>query len=363
MNLDFQAGGSPLAARMNPIIYTVILVGLVIIAIFFGVWFLLNLKKKKEESPEWIEAQKTRPTIKKDVTVFSQKYSLRPEEEAFLWKICRRYEIQNINYSVKELYNITPYFQQYYNENKNLPDTELNALYKVRFRLERIFASFFRVSSTKALTAGQKINEIFPDGSKARYSVLYNHEDFLAIAVPKEVFESDTKPENLEKVAFSFTTDEGMSYAFVSRVMRYEKNEKNGETKYSMLVSHSTDLIEKQQRSFKRIHVNEKCRIASVKTETDRKGNKIYVPTDQKFDCMLTNISGGGCCISTTLPVKEGQLSYVALNLPEGETGVIGKIIRTRKSKTQGLYNLHIQFINISLKVQNKILAKVYGYN
>lgn len=359
MNLDFQAGGSPLAARMNPIIYVVILIGLIIIAIFFGFWFLLNLKKKKEESPEWIEAQKTRPTIKKDITIFSQKYSLRPDEETFLWKICKRYEIPNINYAVKELYNITPYFQQYYNENKNIPDTELNALYKVRFRLERIFASFFRVSSTKALVAGQKINEIFPDGSKLHLSVMYNHDDFLAIKITKEIYESETKPENLERVAFSFTTEEGMSYAFVSRVIRYEKNDEN----YSMLVSHSTDLIEKQQRSFKRIHINEKCRIASVRTETDRKGNKIHVPTDQKFSCMLTNISGGGCCISTTLPVKEGQLTYIAINFPEGEVGVIGKIIRTRKSKTQGLYNLHIQFININLKVQNKILAKVYGYN
>ena len=150
-----------------------------------------------------------------------------------------------------------------------------------------------------------------------------------------------------------------MRYAFVSRILRYE-TDANG---HQMIISHSNDLITKQQRHFKRISVNEKCKIASIKSETNKKNEKKLVPTEKKYECALTNISGGGCCISTTLPIKENQMTYVEFSLSDGEYGVFGTIVKTRKSPTQGLFNLHIKFNDISVEVQNKILAKVYGYN
>ena len=359
MNLNFQAGGSPLAARMNPAIYTVLIIALVIAGILAAVFLILNQWKEIEETPEWQEAQAKRKTNRKDVEIFSEKYKLRPDEEAFLWKICKKYGITNILFAIKDLNSINPYFEKYYAQNKNNSAADINLMFRLKFRLERIFAASVIISSTKLIAKNSKISEIFPDGTKTDFFVYENTKDYLSIKITKEFFESQKKPENLEKVAFTFHSQAGMQYAFVSRILRYE-NEQNG---YQMIVSHSNDLITKQQRHFKRINVNEKCKIASIKIETNRKNEKKYIPAEKKYECVLTNISGGGCCISTTLPIKESQMTYIELSLSDGEYGVFGTIVKTRKSQTQGLFNLHIKFDNISLEVQNKILAKVYGYN
>ncbi len=359
MNLDFQAGNSPLAARMNPAIYVVLIFALAISGILGIVFFILKKRKQAEETPEWIEAQAKRKTKRKDVEVFSEKYKLKPDEENFLWKMCRKYEIPNILFAVKKFSSIEPYFEKYYSQNKNTSQADINLMFRLEFKLERIFAASVVISSTKMIAKNSKISEIFPDGTKTDFFVYENTKDYLSIKITNEFFESPDKPENLAKVAFTFRTEAGMQYAFVSRILRYE-TDANG---CQMIVSHSSDLITKQQRHFKRINVNEKCKFSSIKIETTKKSEKKLVPAEKKYECMLTNISGGGCCISTTLPIKENQMTYIEISLADGEYGVFGTIVKTRKSKTQGIFNLHIKFCNISVEVQNKILAKVYGYN
>ena len=65
--LDFQAGNSPLASRQNPVIYTVLLVALVIIAIAFAVWLFLKYRKKLKETPEFLKNEKESVTTYKDI--------------------------------------------------------------------------------------------------------------------------------------------------------------------------------------------------------------------------------------------------------------------------------------------------------
>ena len=75
----------------------------------------------------------------------------------------------------------------------------------------------------------------------------------------------------------------------------------------------------------------------------------------------ITNISAGGCCIQTTLPIKEKQ--YIGVSLPD--TGIdevmVGIIRRTRRLPT-GKLALHIQFVQISLFAKNRINTLVYKY-
>ena len=106
MNLNFQAGTSPLAARMNPAIYTVLLFALIVAGSLTFLFFLLNKKKEKEKTPEWIEAQSKRKTKRRDVEIFSEKYKLKPEEENLLWKICKKYGIPNILFAIKDIKSI-----------------------------------------------------------------------------------------------------------------------------------------------------------------------------------------------------------------------------------------------------------------
>mgnify|MGYP002624699869 CR=1 FL=1 len=361
MNLDFQAGGSPLASRQNPVIYAVLIVGAIIIAVFFLIWFILKVLKERKATPEWIQKEAERCTKKKDVLEFAEKYLISKEEADLLWRICRKYKIQNILYTIKHYTDIDGYFKTYYDELRMAKNTEreINNAFKLKFNLEKIFAASERVSSSHSLVKEQRIAEIFPDGSKLPFKVADIKKEHLAIEITQDFYNSETKPKSMEKIAFTFNSATGMSYAFLSRLLRYEQTASG---KYLMFVSHSSDLIMKQQRNFKRATMNEKCRIASVKSVKDKKDRVTLVPSESKIDCALINISGGGCCISTTLPVKEGQAIYTEFDFESGVVGVMGKIIKTRKAKTEGLFNLHICFTQISIEDQNKILAKVYSY-
>lgn len=355
-----EATGSPLVARMNPIIYVALIFGIFIVAVAGSLAFLYNMLKAKQKSPEWIEAQKGRVTKKRDIEEFSKKYKVSSKYEEFLLKFCKKQKINNFLYTFRDLEYIEPFFRNHYVELLNSNNQkEINLLFRTKFEVERIVASLSTVNSTKAIPKNWKITEIFPDGSKAHYKVLENTSECITISIPEEVFNSDDKPEAMEKVAFTFKLETGMKYAFVSRLMRYEKKGEN----FCMIVSHSNDLIAKVARNFKRIPVNERCKIASCSVETNKKNEKKLVPAEKRFDVALTNISGGGCCVSTTLPVKENQNIYIELNFADGTYGIFGRIVKTRKAKTEGLYNLHVQFTDISLEAQNKILAKVYRYN
>ena len=72
MNFDFQAGGSPLASRQNPAIYASVIIGIVIVLVFFLFWFIQKKVKQMRSTPEWIKKESERPTNKKDVIEFSE---------------------------------------------------------------------------------------------------------------------------------------------------------------------------------------------------------------------------------------------------------------------------------------------------
>lgn len=359
MDFDFRAGKTPLQARQNSMIYVIILISLVIIAFLFLVWFLLRIYKKHKETPEFLEKEKNRITNKNDVELLSKKQNLSKTFAALLLKICKMYEIPNILYSIKDIKNICDYFDKYYREQKNnISPQEINNLFNLKYKLERIYASYSPLTNTYSLPANMQISQIFKDGSKKNYTLYTNKKEYLAIEVP-EAQKDDKEREALSKIAFTFTSETGMSYAFLTRIMRYEKTADN---RLLMIVSHSNNLITKQQRNHKRIYINEKTTFSSLKKQVEKK-QVTFVPSDQKYNCVMTNISAGGCCITSTLPIKEGQMVSIELPFNEEKLNCYGKIIRTRKSLSPGIYNLHIQFLNLPLEVQNSILIRVNNIN
>lgn len=362
MNFDFQAGGSPLASRQNPVIYVTVVFGLIIIAVFFLFWFIQKKIKQLRSTPEWIKKESERPTAKHDVSEFAERYFLSQDLADLLWRICKKYKIRNILYSMKHFSDIDGFFKMYYDELKasGNNEKEINATFFLKFKMEKIFAASEKVSSTRSLAKESRISEIFPDGSKMIFKVYENRKEDLLIEITDEFNNSKDKPEAMDKVAFTFNSSSGMPYAFVGRLIRYEDM---NDGKHVMHVSHSSDLIVKQQRNFKRKNTNEKCLISSVRTETGKRGKVTMVPSESKYNCTLLNVSGGGCCVSTTLPVKEGQLIFTQISTPVGSVGIYGKIIKTRKAKTEGLFNLHVQFTDIPINTQNKIFAKVYDFS
>lgn len=363
MNLNFQAGGSPLEARGNIIIYGVLIVAGLVIGVFFMLWLWRNIQNKKKEDPKWIETQKNRPTRNSDVRETCQKYNLSAEQGGILLWLCKTFQIPNIYYTIRDFSSIEDCFRQGYKTIKETwQPSRINKFFVLRFDVEKISAMSTPTSSTNSLPVNHKMTLVLENGTTTQCTISESTKDNLSLVISKDFFESGEKPTELSKVAFSFVSPSGLPYVFVTRVTRYQVDSKGQNI---LIIPQSTNLIAKSQRHYKRLNTNEKCRIASVSVKEKSKNNskKIFVESEKKVECTLLNISGGGCCINTTLPIKEGQKIFVEIKLNGEDCSAIGKIIKTRKSKTPCTYNLHVQFIQVSVEVQNLIYEKVYGYN
>lgn len=337
-----------------------LLIALIVLALFFIIWLYLKWKKKIQDTPAYQESQKKRPTRRNDVREAAERYNLSKIEEATLWFLCSRYKIQNILYSIQEPETLVPFFDKAYADLKDGGDHEqINRIFHLRFRLDKIYAGTQNIANTYNLAQATPLSMYTPEGERIACSVAECAKDFIAVMMPEDYYSSPLRRKELSRIAFSFASKTGMTYAFVTRVMRYQRDREGNPC---MLIAHSAELIKKIQRNFKRIDVSEPCQFAAVKKETGDGGKMHFVPSDKRNDGILTNISGSGCRLRVRLPLKEGQLICTFFNFYDEGQFVIGKIVKTRRLQKQTLFNIHIHFIDISIEMQNRILAKVYGY-
>ena len=190
-------------------------------------------------------------------------------------------------------------------------------------------------------------------------TIVQNQKDFFVVEIPDFIYNSPRKPEKLTRSRFTFKTHDGLSYNLVTRIIRY--NQAN-DGKYQMIISHTDQLESQAQRHFKREFFEMQCNFASVKENPKPgKNESKYIVSETEYEGKLSNISAGGCCIQTTLPIKEKQLIGVILLDAGIDETIIGIIRRTRKLPT-GILALHIQFLEISLEARNRIYTLVYKY-
>lgn len=360
MNLNFRAGNSPLASRQNPVIYLVLVVATVVVAVFVGVWSVAMLRKKERESPEFKKREMTRQTKFRDVISLAKKYSLKEEFIPILWYVCRTFKIPNIYYSIKSFDKLDGFFKSAYLSLKNTASEEkINNLFKLKFYLDKIFAESVVYHTTRTIPTETKLTMLLKKGATVPCGLEENAENFLAVEIPSQFYDTETKPEPMTKIAFIFHSPSGMPHAFVSRILRYQELFE----KKVMYVSHSSDVITNARRHNKRVDVDEKCRFTAVSVKKDEDGKKIFIPKNKKYAGKLTNISGGGCCIASNLPIKEGQLVGLEFDLFDGTIKTVATIVKSRKTNVTGVYSLHMKYVSLSTENQNKILAKVYNYD
>ena len=360
MNLNFQAGDSPLASRQNPVIYLVILVAVIIALVFLAIWFITLLRKKEKETPEFQEKEMKRLTRYSDVKQLSEKFNLDKSLLPLLWNICHVNKIPNIYYSIKKFDEFNDIFKNTYQNLKKQNDEEkINKLFRLKFELDKIFASQVIYKTSHNLPEKLKMKMILKKGTIIPVKINECTKHYIEISLPENFISSKLKPQETDKIAFTFNSETGMPHAFITRVLRYQKQGEN----VVMLINHVEQMMYKNQRQFKRISLKENCRFSSVKIAKDEEGSKYYKTGEKKYNGILINISGGGCCIATQLPIKENQIIMTEFDLFDGTVKPIGKIVKSRRTPTPGVFNIHIQFLNIELEIQNKILAKVYAYD
>ena len=359
-----SGSGSPLEARQTHRgDLAIIFILLIVFAALLGIAFIIWMKVKNYyKSEQYIEKERNRKTKLKDIQKLAKENNLNNTDINILWEICRLTDANNILYSIKSNTEVNELFHTAYEIMKNqnlLTDEKLNDFFVTLFKLELIVAQFKKVLSTRQIPEKSVIFYISDEGEQYPFTVTQNQKDFFTAEIPEFLYKSPRRPALLTRSRFTFKTSDGLSYNLITRIIRY--NEGN-DGKFYMVISHSEHLECQAQRHFKRDFFEKECTFQAVKyNENPGKGEEQYTFSDNEYAGKITNISAGGCCIQTTLPIKEKQ--YIGVSLPD--TGIdevmVGIIRRTRRLPT-GKLALHIQFVQISLFAKNRINTLVYKY-
>lgn len=365
----FQIGSSPLMARQGfPI--GMFLLGLLVLAVLVvGIWFFAKHLLDYKKSDKYIQKQLSRITTQKDVKIFSDTYRLNQKLSNQLWNLCRTKKLPNINYLIKEHSQITQIFKDYYFYLKehNASLEEINDYFELNFQVEKICAASKSLLSTKQLPPEHVVFYLTHESEQFPFYVKANTSDFFALEIPKFVFENpNLKPPLLERLRFITKSVDGMTYHFTTRAMRYQTNP---DGKFQLILAHSEDLLNQAHRNSKRESIDAECTFspARIAREEERSKKAIknkeeeFIVSQKEYPGKITNISTGGCCIKTNLPIKEKQHLSLLIPTLDIHEHIIGIIRKTRKL-IDNSYNLHIQFLKISLPSKNKINAYAFKY-
>mgnify|MGYP003291768729 CR=1 FL=1 len=357
--MEYSPGSTPILARANLPVMTIVIILLIIAVAITLVWIISKNFYDYKKSPEYLEKLKARLSTYKDVKRLATEYNIPEAETALLWSICRHNKVPNIYYYVRDNAQTEKLFHDVYFQlkNANITPEKFNNFFKLQYSIELITAQTKTLISTRQIPVNTVLFYLTNDSEKFPFTLVESTKEAMILEIPEFFYKSPNKPELLERSRYVFKTENGLTYNFISRTMRYEENKDTG--KILMLVAHTENLATQMHRHFRREMFDDQCFFSSVKKGTDKKEK--YIVSEKKYEGQLSNISGGGCCIKTDLPVKENQL--IAMDFPKIQVKeqVIGIIKRTRKLPT-GTFALHIQFLDISLESQNMIMAYVYKY-
>lgn len=361
--LSSGSSGSPILARQTAPIFKIIITLFIISLVVFAIYLFFKKLTNYKTSEKYKQNEINRITKYSDVIHFSKENNLTKSEMKILWDVCSITKCLNINFLLKSANALNELFNNAYNilnTENYFTDEILNDFFVTLFKIETKIAQYKKIPSTRSIPISSVIFYISETGEQYPFCVLKNEKDFFTVEVPDFIYSTHRKPKTLVRNRFTFKTNDGLSYNFIARVVRYDTTPDN---KYLMIIAHTDQLNCQSQRHYKREFFEQECTFIPIRINKNQvKNNDIYIVSEKKYKGKITNISAGGCCIQTNLPIREQQ--HIGVLLPELgiEETIVGIIKRTRKLPN-GLFALHIQFIHLSLKAKNKIYLFVYKYN
>ncbi|MBR1640531.1 MAG: PilZ domain-containing protein [Treponema sp.] len=363
--LSGSGSGSPLQARATAPVFLFIII-LLSIAAFLGIIFLISTQiTKYRKSERYIKKAQKSPTKRKDVVELGRSLNFTSAEINLLWKVCFTVKFPNILYNLKSTEDVDNLFRNAYQILKQqdyFSDERLDLFFSILYRLELMVAQRKTISSTRQIQLNKTVTYIATNGEQQPLTVVENTRESMTLEIPDYIHSTKEKPQPLAKSRFTYKTDEGLSYNYIARVIRYTNTEKEGEKHYLMIVSHSEQLESQAQRHFKREFTEESCTFCSLRFAEDKKSGQLnYIYSNKLYKGKLANISAGGCCIHTHLPVKEKQ--NLSVSIAGYDIWKIPGIIRKTRRLPGGKFALHVQFTKVRLADKNKIQAIIYKYD
>lgn len=355
--------GSPLQARLDVNVFSVILI---ILAIFFLIGVVYVISKvftSYLNSPAYLEKKKNRPTSIKDLNEISLQCGLTKEEKDILGLICRTNKTPNIKFMVRD-YNImyNNFKEQFKTFDLSGDENGKSHLFELQKKVFSTFRQQGLIKNSKNISVGTIFTLTVGKGFHYKLKLNENNSEYMILSVPPTL-KAEQLPKSLEKVNFIFELEDGNPYNVESRVVRYQEGKENEQ---EMIVVHSDKVAPLQKREQERAELNLGCKFHSVKVSTDTSGKKEkinYIPSEKAYEGILEDISTGGCRLVATLPIKAEQHIYIEGPFNAKQTDVaVGTIVRTTK-RSDGIYILHIRFIKIDVKVTNRIQAMVCKFD
>lgn len=364
-SLSGGGSGSPIEARATAPVFLIILFLLIVGAVIGAIFLISNQLAKYRKSEKYIQKAQQRPTKRREVVEFGKAQKFTNSEISLLWKICSCTEFPNITYNLKTTEDVDSLFRNAYPKLKeaNYFDEEsLDRFFTLFYKIELIVAQRKSISSSKQIPLSSTISYITKSGEQIPLTLTVNTRESMTLEIPDFINNSKEKPEPLARSRFTYKTPQNLTYNFIARVIRYENNEKEGVKHHFMVVSHSEQLESQAQRHFKREFTEEACTFCSLRFSEDKHtGKLINIYSDKIYKGKITNISAGGCCIHTTLPVKEKQ--SLCVSIANYDIWKIPGVIRKTRRLPGGKFALHVQFTKINLETKNKIQAIIYKLN
>lgn len=360
MNILFLYSGSLLNARKTFPFVKVSIMFILIALFIFLLWYASKKIISYKKSDKFTDKEKNRQTKYKELVEYGKNNNLTKEDVSLLWEILTITKTPNIAYSFTSSKNVIDIFHKAYNQFKfdNISDEKLFSFFNLEYKLEVIMSKKNGLLSTKGIPANNLIFYLSETGEQSPYTLSKNTNDSFYLEIPEHIYNSPNKPQKYDRQKFIYKTNDGTIYNFVSRIIRYEENKES--QKWYMIVAHTDKLESEAQRHFKREFYISDCLISPVQVLTEN-GKSKYSISEKTQTCQLSNISAGGCCIQTNVPIKENQVICIQLTGMGISEKIIGLIKQTRRLQT-GDFALHIQFKKISLHSQNEILTRIYKY-
>lgn len=358
-----NSAGSPLLARQNPQVYLIILYLLIAIIIIFAVYVVLKIIQKLHSTPEYIETQKSKITVYKNVVATAKKIQLTKEETLLLWKTCKYTKALNIFYTHTDINYVDEIFKTYFQHKKrhNASDEVIYELLKLRFKIFKYVTFSKNLPSSRNIPIGTVLSYPAPSGFFYQFKLEKNEKNGLYLSIPETLDENNKdRPEKLIKIALIFSLQSDQQYVLATRVVQYLSLPEN---KNYLVISHTGTICPQSRRTSQRFIVNKDCLFSAVDVTEKENGEKILKAKPSTHKGILIDISEGGCKLFTDLPIKKMQYIHLSFDINGQNESLYGLIVDTKTDLDTGYYALHIAFKNYPIKTRVKLLADLYNYN
>ena len=235
-------------------------------------------------------------------------------------------------------------------------------IYRIKQRIDRVFADTNRMSSTKQLRLGQNITFQQENGNRFTSMITANLKEFYCTQVPLNYGGEQVKWKKGSRIRLFIWGVDGEEMVFESKVLGYT----NVKRITSVMLSHTSRVSRAIQRRYRRRPIKSQCTFFPVriieKGSGRRSSREAVVAVNQGRIGSMIDISAGGCAMSSYKPLPRGELIKLNFEPQRGNKVVaFGKIVDSRAvSRTKTI--LHIMFTRASSKNLNRINEYVYDF-